>query len=206
MTAKIFSPLVLAAGQSTRFGSDKLLHHISHQGQDKPLILHSLSPWLEVFPAINIVVREDNEALLQLLKGCHISDRLRLITTANAHKGMSQSLIAGVKAHDQSDGWLVGLADMPYLKSRVIAASLTALESGAAITVPEFRERRGHPVGFAARFLPQLVSLGGDAGARAIIHSNKALVYTISADNEGIFRDIDSPEDIQADRQLECFI
>lgn len=196
MTAKNITPLVLAAGQSSRFGSDKLLHPISHQGDEKPLILHSLSPWIEVFPAVTVVVREDNEALLQLLKGCHVSDRLKLITTANAHKGMSQSLIAGVKAHEQSDGWLVGLADMPYLDSGVIAASLTALESGATITVPEFRERRGHPVGFAARFLPQLLNLDGDNGARAIIDASKALVCSIPADHDGIFRDIDRLEDI----------
>lgn len=197
MTAKNIAPLVLAAGQSSRFGSDKLLHTISHQGDEKPLILHSLSPWVKVFPVVNVVVREDNEALLQLLTGCDISGRLRLIITANAHKGMSQSFIAGVKAHEQADGWLVGLGDMPYLGSRVIAASLAALEAGAQITLPEFMGRRGHPVGFAARFLPQLLALKADTGAKGIIQSHKKLVYPIQADNEGIFRDIDCPEDLQ---------
>lgn len=196
MSAKHIAPLVLAAGQSSRFGSDKLLHPVFYQGISKPLILHSLLPWVEVFPAVNVVVREDNVALLRLLTGCEISDRLRLITTANAYKGMSQSLIAGIKEHRQADGWLVGLADMPYLNSRVVAASLTALESGAAITMPEFCDRRGHPVGFAARFLSQLLTLSGDTGAKAIIDSSKERVCPIPADNEGIFRDIDRPEDI----------
>ncbi len=197
MSVKQISPIVLAAGQSSRFGSDKLLHPVTVRSESRPLILQALSPWLEVFAEINVVVRKDNTALLRLLADCDESSQLRLIPAAAAHQGMSQSLIAGIRANSDADGWLIGLADMPYLKRGVIADCLAAMNAGSAITLPEFEGRRGHPVGFDYRFLPQLLALTGDSGAREIIHSSQTYVCSISAGDEGIFRDIDMKDDIQ---------
>lgn len=196
MTARSICPILLAAGQSRRFGSDKLLHVMSYQSEAKPLILHALNPWLEVFPQVNVVIRKDDLALLELLNQSPFSSRLTLITAENAHKGMAASLVRGIKANQHADGWLIGLADMPFIQSPVIAESQALLQDGAAITQPEYNGRRGHPVGFAAAFLPQLLALNGDKGARDILSVYAGQISLINSPDEGIYRDIDTVNDI----------
>jgi len=197
MPATMISPVLLAAGQSRRFGKDKLLHSLHYDSVNKPLILHSLKPWLTVFEQLNIVIRADNHALIRLLKNSEIASRLTLITASNPTKGMSASLVSGIKANQQSDGWLIGLADMPYIQSSVIAKSLAALESNAVITLPTFSEQRGHPVGFASQFLPQLLSLRGDKGAKQIIASASDKIKFIESPDNGILLDIDTREALE---------
>lgn len=190
------SPILLAAGQSTRFGSDKLLHPISHKNNTKPLIMHTLSVWLEVFPYINVVIRDDNISLNQLLAQTPFSARITVITSLDAHRGMSASLMSGIESTKKADGWLIGLADMPFVDRDVIQRSLTTLREGAQITQAVFAGRRGHPVGFSSRFLPELLTLQGDQGARSILHTYPELISPITSPDDGIFKDIDSRENL----------
>lgn len=193
MPEKIISPILLAAGQSRRFGSDKLLHNMPIHDNNKPMILHTLKPWLEVFKQINVVVRADNIALIQLLKNGEFASRLTLITASDAAHGMSASLVSGVAANIEADGWLIGLADMPFIQPSVISDSLEALKKGAEITLPIFNGKRGHPVGFSSRFKSQLLSLNGDKGAKEIIVSSPEKTTFIKSLDDGILQDIDTP-------------
>ncbi|MEX1199705.1 MAG: nucleotidyltransferase family protein [Methylophaga sp.] len=192
MPDKTISPIMLAAGKSKRFGSDKLLYLIN----GKPLIYKSLTPWLDIFNQISVVVRPDNRLLIDTLKSAPFSAQLQLIPAPDAGKGMSASLIAGIRANCKADGWLIGLADMPNIKSSVIRQSHTALQSGAAITIPTFQDRSGHPVGFTSRFLPQLLALQGDKGAKDILDASPDLITSIVSPDEGIYADIDTEKDL----------
>lgn len=157
--------------------------------------MHTLSVWLEVFPCINVVIRDDNTALHQLLTQDSLSSHITLVTAPDAHLGMSASLISGIKAN-KADGWLIGLADMPFIHKDVIQQSLGALNEGAQITQAEFAGRRGHPVGFSSRFLPELLTLEGDKGGRDILHTHPELISPIPSPDDGIFKDIDRRESI----------
>lgn len=185
------TPLLLAAGQSTRFGSDKLLHPLSHNGATKPLILNTIQVWLSQFPTLTIVVRPDNEPLITLLENSAYSSRLKLIHAVDAEAGMSASLMAGVSATKQASAWLIGLADMPFIASRVIAESIKALSHGAAITQPRFNDRPGHPVGFNREYLSELLSLSGDKGAKQILQRYPEQITVIASPDAGIHQDID---------------
>lgn len=191
MASRSICPILLAAGQSRRFVSDKLLHVMTYQNDSKPLILHTLKPWLEVFSQVNIITREDNTALLDLLNNTPFASRLRLITSPHAHTGMAASLVSGIKSNQHAEGWLIGLADMPFINARVISESSQALSLGACITQPEYEGRRGHPVGFAAAFLPQLLTLSGDKGAREILSAHADQIRVVHSPDEAIYQDID---------------
>lgn len=197
MSAKVICPIILAAGQSQRFGSDKLLHVLPYNGVNNPLILHSLTPWLDVFDHINVVVRPDNHALINMLEDSEFASRLTLITASNAAKGMSVSLVSGIEANKKADGWLIGLSDMPFIQSSVIVESLQALSAGAEITLPTFNGKKGHPVGFSSRFISQLLALTGDKGAKEIIASSPDNVTFIESPDSGISRDIDTRKNLE---------
>ena len=192
--------IVLAAGTSRRFGSDKLLHPVTLQGLTLPLAAHSLLPWLETFKSTTVVVRPGSEAFCRMITaslGAAAPGGLDWLVCQDAAHGMAASLACGVRANRNAAGWLIGLADMPAVPSAAIAGVRNALLAGAGLAAPSCDGRRGHPVGFASRYREELLGLQGDAGARNLLERDISDVVQITIGNDGIFADIDIPGDLK---------
>ena len=191
--------VVLAAGAARRFGSDKLLHPLTRHGVTLPLAAHSLLPWLETFRDATIVIRPKAEAFREEIEtalGADNAAGLNWVVCADAAQGMAASLACGVHANRGATGWLIGLADMPAIPPAAIAGVRDALLDGAGLAAPCCNGRRGHPVGFAARYREELLALQGDTGARHLLERDSSHVVHIKTVSDGIFADIDSPADL----------
>jgi molybdenum cofactor cytidylyltransferase len=191
--------VVLAAGTSRRFGSDKLLHPLTLRGVTMPLAAHSLQPWLGTFPNITVVVRPGAESFCSALEtalGESKAARIDWIECANAEQGMASSLVCGVRANHRASAWLIGLADMPAVPVTAIAGVRDALSAGAQLAAPSRDGRHGHPVGFASHYRGELLALQGDNGARRLLERDRSQVVDIRIDDAGIFADIDVPGDL----------
>jgi molybdenum cofactor cytidylyltransferase len=192
--------IVLAAGASRRFGSDKLLHPLTLHGVTLPLAAHSLTLWLETFAVVTVVVRPGAEAFCAAIGNAlnvANSTRLRWTICENADQGMATSLAYGVRANKDAAGWLIGLADMPAVPLAAIAAVRQALLAGAELAAPFCEHKRGHPVGFSARYLAELLKLQGDAGARHLLERDKSNIEPVEISNRGILADIDKTDDLE---------
>lgn len=192
--------IVLAAGGSRRFGSNKLLHPLTLRGATLPLAAHSLLPWLEMFSRISVVVRPGAETFCSAIEtalGERGAAQIDWIECADALHGMASSLVCGVSANHAAAGWLIGLADMPAIPVTAIAGVRDALIDGATLAAPGHAGRRGHPVGFASRYYDLLLALQGDNGARRLLERDIASMTEIAVDDPGIFADIDSPDDLK---------
>jgi molybdenum cofactor cytidylyltransferase len=187
-------PLILAAGQSRRFDGDKLLSPLTLAGEEKPLLVHTLAPWLAVFEQVSLVVRSEHAAILSLLQRHKLKTFVRLLVAHDADKGMGHSLAAGVAATREASAWLVGLADMPGLDTDTLKQSATYLAQGQALTVPYYQGRQGHPVGFDRRYRDELLQLEGDRGARMILQRDQHKIQAVAA-GPGAVMDIDSRQD-----------
>ncbi|MGW8271728.1 MAG: nucleotidyltransferase family protein, partial [Burkholderiales bacterium] len=93
-------------------------------------------------------------------------------------------------------GYLVALADMPFVRPSTIAAVRNALACGALLARPYFRTRRGHPVGIAGRFRAELEALSGEDGARSLLDAHAAELLKLPVGDPGAIRDIDTPADV----------
>lgn len=182
--------ILLAAGKSTRFGANKLLHPLS---DGTPLVVAALRHLQQGVDEVITVVRADDAELMQRLA----QEQARLVVCAEAERGMGTSLACGVRATSQADGWLVALGDMPHIPPGVVARLGDRLRNGAAIVAPIHNGRRGHPVGFHREFLEPLCKLDGDSGARAILEANAARLELVVSDSAGVLWDIDTPEDLR---------
>src|SRR5206468_5373262 len=79
----------------------------------------------------------------------------------------------------------------PAVVAGVIAAFAS---SGRPIVVPVHEGRRGHPVLFAARLIPELLAAPLDQGARAVVRAHADELLEVPAPAPGILADIDTPE------------
>ena len=143
-------------------------------------------------PIVVAALRPGTEKLAGLLRaeGCEVA------VCANADEGMGASLACAVRAAGAADGYLVALADMPFVRPTSIAAVRDALANGARIAAPYSRARRGHPVGISGTFHDQLIKLGGAEGARRILAAHEAELVKVPVGDPGVIRDIDQPGDL----------
>lgn len=182
--------ILLAAGESRRFGSPKLLHPLP---DGAPLGLRAAANLAAGVDHVIAVVSADASALSVQLSKAPVEIRI----CPQARDGMGASLACGVRAAADADGWVVALADMPFIAPSTIASIAQALRDGAPIAAPIHAARRGHPVGFAREYFAELTALTGDVGARSILQRDAARIVLVPVDDPGIHRDIDTPENLR---------
>ena len=181
--------LLLAAGSARRFGSDKLTYLLPH---GVPIAVQAARHLRGEIAEVVAVVKPGADALRLLLaaEGC------KLTICENADEGMGASLACAARAAGEASGYVVALADMPFVRRSSIAAIRDALAGGAPLAAPYFRARRGHPVGLAGSFHEELIQLNGDEGAKKILERNAGRLVKIAIGDPGVLRDIDTPGDL----------
>lgn len=181
--------LLLAAGSASRFGSDKLRHALPH---GVSIAVQSLRHLRAELGHVIAVVRPASDQLAAALEaeGCEV------VVCENAAEGMGASLACAARAAGEVDAYIVALGDMPFVRPSTIAAVRDALAGGAPLVAPYFHARRGHPVGIAGRFAPDLIALKADEGAKKLLAANEQTIVKIPVGDPGVVRDIDRPEDL----------
>jgi molybdenum cofactor cytidylyltransferase len=199
---KLWCGILLAAGSGRRFDAsgqrNKLMQTLP---SGITVATSSARHLLSVLPHSLAVVATHTPELAVLLaeSGCDICHCPP--ADSGEPEGMANSLLYGLK-HAPADcaGWIIALADMPYVKAESIAALVRAMQNGAGIAVPVYQGRRGNPVGFSRAYLPQLLALSGDQGARSLLKIYP--VTEVEVDDAGIFQDIDLPQDLIASMNI----
>lgn len=183
--------ILLAAGSASRFGSHKLLYPLP---DGTPIGIAAARHLKQSVEDVVAVVRPDDARLADLLHG----EGLTTIASEHAELGIGASLVSAINATENADGWLITLADMPWIKPQTIGAIAKMLEQGADLAAPCYNGQRGHPVGISRRFLPNLLGLTGDKGASDLLRTNIDLVQFFHCDDAGILQDVDRPRDVLA--------
>lgn len=184
--------LLLAAGASRRFGSDKRKVQLD---SGDTLLATSLQLYLDTLGSCVVVIDSSDQALKPdlLARGASLVE-----VPGKEHRyGMGDSLAAGMRylASQEVDACLVALADMPWIAPTTLLALVTAL-ADAPLVVPVWRGRRGHPVGFRSCYFAELCQLSGDVGARDVLQRHRKSLLQLPVDDPGVVQDVDTVVDL----------
>ena len=113
-------------------------------------------------------------------------------------EGMLGSLLVGLEAAERrgAEAVLVHPVDHPAVAVATVDAVVRALQGGAAIAVPSFEGRRGHPGGFAATSWNALRAALPERGARQVLADHPDWIQHVPAD-AGSVCGVDTPEDYE---------
>ncbi len=181
--------VVLAAGMSTRMGTNKLLQ----EWRSKSLLRWTVETALasEARPVV-VVTGHEAPGTEAVLRGLDVV----VVRNAAYRDGLSTSLKAGLSALPATvDGALILLGDMPEvspsLLNRMIAAFSPA--DGRGICVAVHDGRRGNPVLWGRSLFDDMAGITGDTGAKHLLRLHEEQLCEIEAD-ASVLRDVDTPD------------
>ena len=184
--------LVLAAGGSTRMGRPKQVAELA----GRPLLAHVLAA-AEDAPVDRVVVALGGAAT-EVLDRVDLGRAEPLVVEGWA-AGMGH-VLASTLAQATGD-WgavVVLLGDQPLVPGRAVARVVEAWRAGAGpVVTATYGGRPGHPKLFDRRLLPDLLSLGGDAGARDLVAAHPEWVHRVEAGDLGSDADVDVEADLE---------
>jgi molybdenum cofactor cytidylyltransferase len=182
--------LILAAGSSTRYGTQKLVQNM-HNG--KPMLLTTIECYRKVFKDIVVVITPGASTLNNLLE----NQDVRVLECTQSKFGMGHSIACGIAEQSESDAVLIALGDMPRVNVKTVAKLYEKLGPNSIIA-PVFQGVRGNPVGFGRKYFSELLNLQGDTGGRAIINNNLDDFVEIAVNDQGVLLDIDTPDQLES--------
>lgn len=179
--------IILAAGASRRMGSVKALLQV--QGEtfvDRQIRL------FEPYCSPVIVVVGDHAAEIERGK----QRPALIVRNPDPERGMLSSLQCGVAALPEgTDAFLFTPVDLPQVRPETVD-QLVRLAGAAPIVIPRAHQRRGHPVLMSASLRVEL--LGASGSPKEVIERHSAEVRYVDVDDDGILRDVDTPEEFAA--------
>ncbi len=85
--------------------------------------------------------------------------------------------------------------DHPLVRPDTVAHLLAeAAEAGAALTLPVYGAKRGHPAIFARAVFAELLDPSLEGGARTVVHRHLGRARIVAVDDPGVVTDIDTPD------------
>ena len=188
--------IILAAGEASRFGKIKQL--LDYHG--KPFVRAVAETALAGKLSPVVVVSGANAEAVEAA----VSDLpVTILRNTDWQKGQSSSIRAGLQVLPAQTGAAIFLlADQPQVTSTVIhALSEKHAQTLAPVLAPLIAGQRANPVLFDRATFPDLISLTGDVGGRAIF--SKYQPVFLPWHDESLLMDIDTPKDLERLRNQE---
>ena len=206
--------IYMAAGNSRRFGSNKLFYELD----GKPMYRHLLDRLVEIKNRYN-KSKSDSQTIditvvtryREILDYCACIPDCHAVISPDSEKGISYTIKAGIMAVQEQkklkkssevthhtaeteEYYMFAVADQPYLKSQSVIKLIDRVLKNTGGKRLAFSLRCGATVGnpcvFNSSLIPQLLSLEGDKGGRSVAKKHDCVYVDIADERE--LMDIDT--------------
>lgn len=195
--------IYMAAGNSRRFGSNKLFYELD----GKSMYRHLLERLIEIKDRYN-KLKSDSPVIditvvtryREILDYCSCIPDCHAVLSPDSEKGISYTIKAGIMAVQEQkktgmqDYYMFAVADQPYLKSQSVIKLIDKVLENKGNKRLVFSLRCGDAVGnpcvFHSSLILQLLSLKGDKGGRSVAKKRDCVYVDIADERE--LMDIDT--------------
>ncbi|HUH96405.1 MAG TPA: nucleotidyltransferase family protein [Anaerolineales bacterium] len=182
--------IILAAGESRRMGQPKML-----MPWGSSTVLQTVIATVQTAGVKDIVVitggaHEQIESL--------IGQSAQTLFNENYAQGeMLGSLQAGLQMKkSEASAALICLGDQPQIQARSVQRILREYkETGAAIIVPSYQMRRGHPWLVGRSHWDTILKMHAPDSPREFLNRHSRELHYVEMDTPTILQDLDTPED-----------
>jgi molybdenum cofactor cytidylyltransferase len=187
--------IILAAGESTRFGEPKQLLRLGGRFLIEWVLTAALNSKLD---QVLLVLGFEHERIRRSLFSSTTHPKCEILVNHEYRDGQSTSLKAGIlRIRSQFPSVMFLLGDQPLVDTALINLLLDRYKgSEKPICVPTHAGARGNPTLFASSFYPAILNLASDTGARNLIADHPDQVLAVEIPDARVFLDIDHQEDV----------
>ena len=186
------SLIMLAAGNSRRFGSNKLLYEID----GVPMYLRTLTKLQKAASELGnceiIVVTQYEEIAAKAQES-----GARVLINPHPECGISSSMQIGLAAAKESSACLFTVSDQPWLTTETIVNlvhKFLAEHKGMACTL--LGTKTGNPCIFSRKYYQELLGISGDKGGKQIIKRHPEDVTYLELKDARELTDVDTPQKV----------
>lgn len=198
--------IYMAAGNSRRFGSNKLFYELD----GKSMYRHLLERLIEIKDRYN-KLKSDSPVIditvvtryREILDYCSSIPDCHAVLSPDSEKGISYTIKAGIMAVQEQkktgmqDYYMFAVADQPYLKSQSVIKLIDKVLENKGNMRLVFSlccgDAVGNPCVFHSSLISQLLSLEGDKGGRSVAKKYDCVYVDIADELE--LMDIDTLSD-----------
>lgn len=182
--------IILAAGESRRMGAPKML--LTFHG--RTMIENVIANVSESNVGnIVVVLGAEREALVNQISALNI----KYCYNIDYKDGMLSSVKCGFRnLPSEYNAALVFQGDQPVIPPAAINIVIKAyLSVGKGIVIPVYKNKRGHPVLIARKYMEEIEKLNPVEGLRSLAYKFPDDVLEVDTDEAGILRDFDTYEE-----------
>lgn len=206
--------ILLAAGNSTRFHGNKIMHEF----QGKPLGMHIVDKGTSVpFNSIilvtqykefaklvndkyNSICSEKIEVKFESVSGCRGDKpfRINIIINDEPNKGISHSIKLGLQQCHDCDSVMFAVCDQPFITEQTMNGMIKAMkDTNKNIICAGDGDTLGNPTLFHIKYKKELMKLEGDVGGKKVVKKfmGDTVVYQVKDGKELV--DFDTRQSIK---------
>ena len=181
--------VILAAGRSSRMGRDKALLPYG----DSTFLGSLVSVFRQCCEPVVVVLGHHAEAIRPAAAGAQV------VVNEDYDRGMLSSLQTGLRVLPEDvEAAAFTLVDHPGLKVETLERLMAASDaSGALLTLPTYKGKRGHPALIRPKLIGELLALPAEASPKGVLRGRYSEAVFVEVDDSAVVADIDRPEELE---------
>lgn len=192
--------VILAAGESSRMGTDKALLPWP-PGESQQTFLSASIRLLNGFNDMVIVVVGNNEA--SLAPAVYATSAM-LVRNPAPERGQLSSLQVGLEEvlNQGRDAAMITLVDRPPVATATVKFLTSAFEAALLrekwAVVPEYQGKHGHPILADREMIEAFLRAPVSSSAREVEHQNEAHIQYVPVDDPYVAANVNTPQEYAA--------